>query len=217
MQRRFFIVLFILTCIAAVSAQERYLRPVDDAAKDPSFLAFRTKLIAAIDRRDAAYVIGILDPKVQLNFGGDYGVSAFKKAWKPNNRNSEFWTVFGTIMKNGGAFVHKKGEVPLFYAPYTFSSFPEDLDSFEHYAIFGNNVNLRESPSMNGKVVSQLSYNIVKVAPSDAEKSEWLKVTTLGGKSGFVKAEFVRSPIDFRAGFEKRRGVWKMVTLLSGD
>ena len=36
-----------------VAAQERFVKPVDEAKKDASFLAFRTKLIAAAKRRDA--------------------------------------------------------------------------------------------------------------------------------------------------------------------
>jgi hypothetical protein len=35
---------------------------------------------------------------------------------------------------------------------------------------------------------------------------------------GFLYGKFYRSPIDFRAGFEKKKnGQWKMVRLLAGD
>ena len=70
----------------------------------------------------------------------------------------------------------------------------------------------------------RLSYNVVKVEDDpvgevgeERKKPEWRKVRTLGGLSGFVKTEFVRSPIDYRAGFEKKRGVWKMVAFIAGD
>ena len=46
---------------------------------------------------------------------------------------------------------------------------------------------------------------------------DWYKVETLGGKKGFVKAEFVRSAVDYRAGFEKKKGVWKMIFFIAGD
>ena len=45
----------------------------------------------------------------------------------------------------------------------------------------------------------------------------WLKVETLGGKKGFVNAKFVRSPIDYRAIFEKKSRSWKMTAFVSGD
>ena len=112
-------------------------------------------------------------------------------------------------------------------APYLFNSFPDDIDAFTHMAIFGNNVNLRERPSKDAPIVETLSYNIVTIDYENSVKVEsalegegsfqWYKVETLGGKKGFVKSEFVRSSIDFRAGFEKKRGVWKMVFFIAGD
>jgi hypothetical protein len=39
----------------------------------------------------------------------------------------------------------------------------------------------------------------------------------LGGKKGFVKAEFVRSPIDYRAIFEKKGRNWKLTAFVAGD
>ncbi len=83
--------------------------------------------------------------------------------------------------------------------------------------IFGNNVNFRAKPEMNATVCRQ-SFLIIlsKVTETikdkkEPEKDAWYKIKTLGGKTGFVKAEFVRSPIDYRAGFEKRNGKWKMM------
>lgn len=105
---------------------------------------------------------------------------------------------------------------------------PEEFDQFEYHAIFGNNVNLREQPKPNAKVISKLSYNIVQIDEPSAVKRktgpgewdwvyDWHKVKTLGGKTGWVKAEFVRSPIDYRAGFQKKGGVWKMTFFVAGD
>lgn len=205
-------------------AQERFLKPIDEATKDPSFLAFRTKLIAAAERRDAIYIYSIIDPRIKLGFGGEDGIANFKKTWKLTSKSSEFWSEFLTVIKNGGGFA-EKGR--LFTAPYTFSAWPEDLDAFEYLTIFGNNVNLRDAPSKDGKIIGSLSYNIVRVdtersvmnnaARDDDRRFTWYKVKTLGGKEGFVNADFVRSSIDLRAGFEKMRGKWKMTFFLAGD
>jgi len=128
------------------------------------------------------------------------------------------------VIKNGGTWRKDKSIGKIFYAPYTFDSFPQDIDSFTHEAIFGSNVNLRESPSPDARVVAQLSYNVVTVetdpdteAGKIRETRGWSKVKTLNGLEGWVKNEFVRSPIDHRAGFEKKRGVWKMVAFIAGD
>ncbi len=215
----------VAVCLIATSAfaQERYVKPVDEASKDASFLAFRTKLIAAVERKDAAYILSILDPKIDLSFGGDAGIADFKRIWKINAKNSKFWDEFLPVIKNGGTW-RTEGGPKIFYAPYTFDSFPEDLDSFTHEAIFGSNVNVRERPSADSRVVTQLSYNVVTVetdpdteAGKIRESRGWSKVKTLGGVEGWVKNELVRSPIDYRAGFEKKRGVWKMVAFIAGD
>jgi len=218
------LILFVLA-VATAMAQERYVKPVDEANLDPSFKSFRAKLIAAAERRDAKYVLSVLDPKIQLSFGGHAGIKDFKEMWKINSKASEFWAEFLPAIKNGGSFFRDNGKrTNTFYAPYTFQSFPDDLDGFEHFAIFGSDVNLRKSPAADSEIVGRLSYNVVKVEEDPAreagegrKKPEWRKVKTLGGLSGFVKAEFVRSPIDYRAGFEKKRGVWKMTAFIAGD
>jgi hypothetical protein len=127
------------------------------------------------------------------------------------------------VLTNGGKFI-KEGKNKLFCAPYIFTDFPEDLDAFEYQVIFGENVNLRFRPDAAAEVTAQLSYNVVKV---DYENSigdggepatySWLKIETLGGKKGFVSAKYVRSPIDYRACFEKKNGKWKMTTFVAGD
>ncbi len=214
---------------AAVPGQEKFVMPVDEAAQDASFLAFRTKLIAAAERRDVNYIISVMDPKIELSFGGHSGVADFRKLWKIDRKDSEFWAEFLAVIKNGGAFLGDgKDKYSVFSAPYTFSSWPEDVDGFEYQVIFGNNVNLRQGPSTDAAVMGKLSYNIVKVndeesvkiktgPPGREYKYEWVKVETMGGQSGFVKADLVRSHIDHRAGFQKKRGVWKMTYFISGD
>jgi hypothetical protein len=206
-----------------VAAQERFVKPVDEAKKDASFLAFRTKLIAAAKRRDAKYIVSIVDRNILNSYGGDGGIEEFKKMWKITSPSSKFWTEFSAAINNGGTFSEEDG-AKIFSAPYTFNGFPEDLDAFDYSAIFGNNVNLRAKPDLNSKTIAQLSYNIVKVDYPNSVKTRgredeysWLKIETLGGRKGFVKAEFVRSPIDYRAGFEKKNGSWKMIYFIAGD
>lgn len=218
------ILLFLLLVFAlAAAGQERYVKPVDDAAKDASFLAFRTKLIAAAERKDLKYVMSVMDPKIELSFGGHQGVKDFRELWKDE---AAFWKEFLAVIKNGGTFAPPtEASGRMFVAPYTFSTWPDALDAFEHHVIFGNNVNMRDTPKMDGRVTDKLSYNIVKITGAEPEATEqqpdkepeWYRIETLGGKKGWVKSEFVRSPISYRAGFEKRKGIWKMTYFIAGD
>ena len=211
--------------LSATGQKERFVKPVDEAKKDASFFAFRTKLITAVEKKDSKYILSIVDRDITLGFGGDDGIANFKKLWKIEQKDSEFWKEFAVVIKNGGSFIGEgRNKLSSFAAPYLFTAWPEDLDVFEHQAIFGTNVNLREEPNTESKVVSQLSYNIVKIdydnSKQDGEDNDspsWFKVETLGGKKGWVKADFARSSIDYRAGFEKKRGVWKMTFFVAGD
>jgi hypothetical protein len=128
------------------------------------------------------------------------------------------------VIKNGGSFFRENGKrTNTFYAPYTFQGFPVDIDAFAYFAIFGSDVNLRKSPGVDSEIIARLSYNIVEgaedpgSASEDVTKTDWFKVKTLGGLTGYVKSEFVRSPIDYRAGFEKKRGRWVMTAFIAGD
>ena len=224
MKKVLFLLIIAAVAAATLFAQERYLKPVDEASQDPSFLAFRTKLIAAVDRKDAAYVYSIVDPKIKNGFGGRDGIAWFKRDWKLANRNSDFWRKFTAVIKNGGAFTGDgSNKLNSFSAPFSYSNWPEDLDSFEYFVVFGSDVNLREEPKTTANVVEKLSFNIVKVESETLPKSGkseypgWRKVKTLGGLEGFVKDEFVRSSVDYRAGFEKKRGKWMLTFFLAGD
>ena len=212
-------------CVALVAvsfAQERYVKPIDEAGEDPSFVAFRKQLIDAVERKDRKFILSILDPNIRASFGGHDGESGFIELWDFNSEETRFWKEFGVVIRNGGNWYRENGKRVRFLAPYWYDAFPQDVDAFEHMVVFGERVNLRDKPSLNSKVITQLSYNVVKVEEStldgeDGVKGDWYRVKTLGGKAGWISGDYIRSPIDHRAGFEKKNGQWKMVFLVSGD
>ena len=217
-----FLYLFLtIFCFFNLKAQERYVLPVDEARKDKSFFAFRSRLVEAAKKRNAEFVLSVVDRDIKNSFGGNDGISEFKKFWKINNPTSKFWNEFIPVITSGGSFINEGGN-KIFFAPYSFNSFPENLDAFTHGVIFGKNVSLRARAAANSRLVANLSYNVVEIVKSvqdtkNRETVSWYEIKTLGGKKGFVKAEFVRSPIDYRAGFEKINGKWKMTIFLAGD
>lgn len=216
-------IIFILCLLVLPSfAQERFVLPVDEAKKDASFFAFRAKLITAVKKKDSKFLLSIVDKNIKNGFGGEDGIANFKKGWKITSAKSELWGELLTVLTHGGTFDDRRRN--SFYAPYLFTTFPEDIDAFEYEAIFGNNVNMRAKPDAKSTVIASLSYNIVKVdyqnsikISKNSEQYSWLKIETLGGKKGFVKPEFVRSSIAYRAGFEKIKGKWMLTFFLAGD
>ena len=226
--RAFARLLFLSGCFTALAfaaaGQERYLKPVDEASMEPGFLAFREKVLAAAEEKDAKFIYSIVDPAILNGFGGRTGIAWFKRDWKLERSNSLFWPKFLAVIRNGGSFQGEGAKKrDTFVAPYVYSNWPEDLDSFDYFAIFGSDVNLRKTPSTDAEVVGKLSYNLVKIEPETLPKSGrseypgWKNVRTLGGLEGYVKEEYVRSSVDYRAGFEKKRGRWMMTFFLAGD
>jgi hypothetical protein len=221
---RFCFFAFLLSIFSiSLAAQERRVLPVDEAERDASFKTFRDKLIAAVKKRDAKYVLSIVDPNIKNGFAGEDGIANFRKQWKITSADSPLWDELLFVLSHGGAF-NQEGRSKIFAAPYVYSSFPDNLDPFEYSAIIGTNVRLRAKPDVNAAQVADLSYSIVKVDYQNSVESKpnsgiytWLKVETLDGKTGFVSEQFVRSSIDYRAGFEKKRGAWKMIFFLAGD
>ena len=219
------IILTFVFSISGAAQKERYVTPVDEGKNDASFNAFREEFIAAVKRRDVKFLLDVLDRDVKGSFGGDSGIADFRRLWKLDQPNSQLWNELLTVLTNGGTFYKEPGiKIRQFCAPYSFTIFPNDLDAFDYQMIFGNNVNLRDRPDAKSDSIARLSYNVVRVdyENSIADKKRegeysWLKIETLSGKKGFVSADFVRSPIDYRGCFEKRNGKWKMTLFLAGD
>ena len=207
-----------ITCIAStVLSQSAKLQPVDEATKDPSFFAFRARLLSALARKDVNYLISILDPQIKTDFGGGGGVADFKKAWRPERSNSQIWSELVSVLALGGSF--DKGS---FSAPYVYSKFPDEFDAYEYRAVIEDGVRVRREPNTTSAVIKTLSFDIVKVVvdtpnENSAVKRQWLTVELGDGQKGFMAKEYLRSPIDYRAIFEKKNGKWLMTAFVAGD
>ena len=224
--------LFALFLFSAQSAkaqqQECYVSLVDQGTSDASFVAFRNRLAGIIKRRDNVALLALLDRDIKSSFGGDDGKAEFIRYWELNTKRTRLWDELGRVVSNGG-YMRTDGPVRSFSAPYSFEGFPGEcaveLDAFTHQIIFGKDVALRREGSPQGELITRLSYNVVTVI---GEKSvtretgehvevEWFYVKTLGGLEGYVHAKYLRSPIDYRAIFEKRGGRWLLTAFVGGD
>jgi hypothetical protein len=203
--------------VNAAEQRPRYLSPVDQAASDPSFLAFRTELLAAIERKDVAAVEGVLAPDIKASFGGETGIADFHAMWRTRAPDTELWSELGKVLRLGGSF-DREGR---FTAPYVFSRFPDDLDAFECLVVIGRGVALRAEPKADSALLARLGYEIVTAAsqqgPEVVEGKAWHKVTAANGQTGYVAGDLLRSPLDWRAGFRKRDGAWRMEFFVAGD
>ena len=208
-------------------AQERFVLPVDEAKKDPSFFTFREKLITAVQKKDLKYFLSVVDENIKNGFGGEDGIKEFRSRWELDSPDPDFFTIFLPVITGGGSFSKESApQAPTFFAPYVFEQFPRDLDAQanRYCVITAKNVNLRKEGDLKSPVIASLSYNIVKIDEENSIEGrgkdgdmDWYAVETLGGKKGFVKAEYVRSPLDYRAAFMKVNGKWKLTAFAAGD
>jgi hypothetical protein len=202
------------TTPSAPTVQGPKLTPVDEATSDPSLVAFRDELLAAVRKRDADAVVALADPKIRTSFGGGGGAADFKR----NLAQKSVWEDFELLLTQGGTFV---GEGPgrSFWAPYVYSAWPDAHDAFASLAVTGENVPLYEKADKSSPVIATLSYDIVQRAGDvGRDVGEWQNVKTADGHTGWVEARSVRSPVGYRAGFLKNKdGKWQINALVAGD
>jgi len=180
--------------------------PVDEAAKDPGFFLFRAQLQVAVARRDAQAVLKVTSPDVRISLGPDDGFDSFKR--KLSNPQDEIWSEMATALALGGSF-----DTPsAFTAPYTFRC----GGGYEWLAVIGSDVRVRSEPAMDARVISSVSFAVLKGRLATT-KSGWADVELPDSRKGYIDAEFVRSPLDYRAYFEKSDRFWLLKAFLAGD
>ena len=221
MLKRVMLFMFLLALSpCAVAAQSRKLNPVDEGPRDPSFKAFRDRLLKAAKDEDETVLYESLDPKITNSFGGDGGITEFNVMWKMSDDHPPVYRELVNILSMGGSFMTAKGE-KSFCAPYVFSKFPDHLDGFAYAAIIGTGVRVREQPNLSAPIITTLSYDIVELVLENSTyggvNQEWVKIVTPNGKKGYVFSKYIRRPIDYRACFEKKQGKWLMTALVAGD
>lgn len=192
------------------------LYPVDEADKDPSFKTFRDRLLRAIEKKDKDFLLSVIDPKIKFSFGAEEdGIENFKKEWKLDQPASHIWEELKRVLNLGGSFDQNH----VFHAPYVFSRWPKEVDSIDWGAIIGKKVNLREEPSLTAKILTSLSYDIVKWNYEEVQHDgyTWAKTETFTGQTGYVLRKYFGHASDYRAMFTKENGRWIMSVFVAGD
>jgi len=197
----------------------RRLAPVDESARDASWVAFRDQLLRAIRSHDRMYLIGVLQPGITHSFGGASGPAAFRQHWKldDNPSGSAVWKILESALTLGGTFTGKT----TFCAPYVYTKFPKDLDPVDHGVVLRSNAPVFSRPASDSPLAASISFEILKMdKPPASERSPetaWVLVHLANGRPGYMRLSDIRSPIDYRACFVKRSGAWKMSVLAAGD
>ena len=204
--------------VAPAAAQERAFKPVDEGARDPSWVSFRNQLLNAVEARDRKFVMGMLAPDVRTNLDAPRGPAEFRKQWDVNGEASPLWRALRSALFLGSAYVERdKGRREL-CAPFLLAKWPKDIDPFRHGAVVAREVLVKAEPSSNSATIQVLGYEIVTVLdwemPDKASEAaqRWVKVSVKNGE-GYMPEEQIRSPVEHTACFVKSEGRWQMTGL----
>jgi len=195
------------------------LFPPNETITDQSLIKFLSDFENAIANHDTTFIINNLSEKVHLSFGSHAGINDFRDIWNIDQEDSKLWTTLQQIMDLGGTLVGYS-----FIAPYVFTHWPAGVDGFLNNAIIARDVNLREAPDTTSRVITLLSYDVVKVIDYKAGNGnamgsiDWCLAETLDGRnSGYLNCKYLRSPIDYRIFITRRENKWSIRAFIAGD
>lgn len=190
---------------------------IDEGKSDPQFALFRDNVVAAIKKQNYDWVANRIAEDVKFSFGAEDGKSDLLATWRGTPEAKEhFMRELLTVLELGGQFKTYDTR-KYFVAPYVFSAWPDEYDAFEFVAVVGKDRAVFAGPDATLKPEAVLEYTILKRRyPSEAMEG-WVNVEYETDKWGWIDEGSVRSPIDYRAFFEKRGGSYYLVTFVAGD
>ena len=202
--------LMLALVVAPAGAADRR-PPVDTCATDVSFAAFRTTLNDAIARRDHIFILSILPEDILVSFGGDGGREEFAREWRLGESDSSFWDELRTVLSLGCRIVEND-----FVAPALTSQLGEDEDPFDVVVAVRSGAVMRAEANDASAVVAALDWDVLHMRPVETDEA-WMALRLQDGREGFVRRSDVRSPIDYRAYFNRANGRWRMTSFIAGD
>lgn len=205
--------LFLMLIAAPLAGATGGVPPTDECASDPSFVAFRDELRAAIARRDAAHILSIVDDDIQISFGDYRGRADFVAMWELDRpQSSRLWRELSEVLRLGCGAT----EDGNFVSPSLGTQLAPEEDPFDVVVAVQPDAVLRATADEQSRIVAPLSWDVLTLR-SDDGGDEWLPARMRDGRDGFVHRRHVRSPLDYRAVFAKIGGRWRMTVFIAGD
>lgn len=217
----------------------------DEVKPGSEFDQFRQRLRQAVRNRNAQFVRSILPDKKEIGVG--FGVVEIANL-KLDDPNEHLWGLLEKAVSIGCYSEANPGYPGIAPGTETWvcnnvthefsrqypnpSSEPGLEHELSHVVIVGNNVNVRQAPDTNSRVVGLLSNEVVKVnrsveeqfAKKRAEQSRaydplngWVAVILPNKQLGYVSSRYAYFPLEYRAVFGRVAGQWQLLHLPGGD
>ena len=187
------------------------LPPEDKCLGDSRLVDARARLAAAVEKKDAASLLGMTASDIEFGLDEPHSKAAFIRTWKLDREpeKSPIWAALAKILPLGCAFDSAGNAV----TPYPFIALM-DRDAFATAVTARPNVNLRSAASETAPVVAVLHYDVLTI---DTEEGAWSKAHTEEGVSGYVRNDLLYTLVGFRAYLKKVAGAWRMTVFIEGD
>lgn len=201
-----------------VAAGELRLKPVDQAARDPSFKTYRTALLDAVRRRDTEFVVLQAARDIKLSFGGDSGRDAFRDALTGHEdwQGESYWRELQTVLELGGVFLSDGAFCAPYLACMDVPGCPY-CDPYETVYVTKKDAVARTAPYPNASVAAKLSWNVLQTDYEAQGAQSWYTVRLPDGRAAYIADSDARMAIDYRARFEKTAEGWRMTVFIAGD
>ena len=199
------------TALALAGAAPDRLPPIDQCQTEPSLVAFREALGDAAKKRDVEALLRLTIDDVQTDFGGGSGKAEFTRHWRLDRPDqSGLWTELAAILGLGCTLDGSTAVIPSLSEPM------DSLDAFETYVAIIPGSPLRREPREDSGAVAKLDWHLLTLKSATVDR-RWFHVQLADGRSGYVRADEVRSPIDYRLVAERRGKRWLITAFVAGD
>ncbi|WP_271784413.1 SH3 domain-containing protein [Aquimarina algiphila] len=203
----------------------------DESYLDLEFLKFKTELLHCVIQKDKEKLKGflanrVLESKDTCGYPGCTKDEFIKYYFEENSEES--WKNMLTILRFGFSRVEDENPnniIPhdkiIFQGP----SYLKKVDRDNEIIVIGENVNIREKPSLKGKVIRRSSFekfscdcNIITMKKSTyqtVDEINWLEIKLKSGQVGYISAELTSYSLIKEMTIAKIDGKWKIISFFN--
>jgi len=197
----------------AQPATAEHLAPRDECSRLPGVDQFRMVLVTAIANRNVEMLEPLVDPRIDLDFGGGFGWDLMRERLQSDER--ELWAKLEETVSLGcGTYSDTEFAFPWLWT--------QDLgtdDPFSAFVTLGSDVPLRSEPRKDAPIVRGLNWEVVTLTGPYNLDQNYLTVTTRTGDDGYVLFEQLRSELDYRLIVVRDEATqeWRIKAFIAGD
>ncbi|MBW1294985.1 SH3 domain-containing protein [Aquimarina litoralis] len=203
----------------------------DESYLDVEFLEFKTNLLHCVIRKDKEKLKDflaehVLESKDTCGYPGCTKDEFIKYYF--GEYPDESWNHMLTILRFG--FSRIEDEYPNNIVPhdkiiFKGPSYLKKVDTDNEIIVLGENVNIRETPSLKGKIIRQASFekfscdcNITTMKKSTHQQVDginWLEIKLKSGKVGYISAALTSYALIKEMTIAKVNGKWKIISFFN--